>query len=214
MVFDPFGDYKTRGYLRNVLGSKDTGELRQIEHGCFIANAESAAQTLRGHPKLSYAAILQVHRTLFQDLYPWAGTDRTITAPGLEISRGGVRGIFALPSDIQRAAEHGLLRGSDVGTIRHVPGEIMGLLKFAHPFLDGNGRALMLVHDELCRRAGFHIEWGLTSQKEYLKALTLELHDPKGKHLDTYLMPYKKQGGLDLERSVASLKALPGLNTG
>ena len=44
------------------------------------------------------------------------------------------------------------------------PGEIMGYLAYAHPFLDGNGRTIMVVHAVLAQRAGFSIDWAATKK--------------------------------------------------
>jgi Response regulator receiver domain len=70
------------------------------------------------------------------------------------------------------------------------PGEIMGCLAYAHPFLDGNGRAIMVVHAILAQRAGISIDWAATGKAEYLSALTKELDDPGKGHLDAYLKPF------------------------
>ena len=47
-------------------------------------------------------------------------------------------------------------------------GEVMGYLAYGHPFLDGNGRAIMVVHAELAQRAGFSIDWAATGKAAYL----------------------------------------------
>jgi cell filamentation protein len=44
------------------------------------------------------------------------------------------------------------------------PGQIMGYLAYAHPFLDGNGRAIMTVHSVMAQRAGFGIDWSSTKK--------------------------------------------------
>lgn len=71
------------------------------------------------------------------------------------------------------------------------PGEVMGLFAFGHPFLDGNGRTMLLVHMELCHRAGFSIAWGRTDKTEYLAALTQEIERPAAGALDAYLLQFK-----------------------
>lgn len=40
-------------------------------------------------------------------------------------------------------------RGQDSPFMREQPGEVMALLAHAHPFLDGNGRTIMVLHAEL-----------------------------------------------------------------
>jgi fido (protein-threonine AMPylation protein) len=32
------------------------------------------------------------------------------------------------------------------------PSKVMGLFAYGHPFLDGNGRTMLIIHSELCRR--------------------------------------------------------------
>lgn len=58
---------------------------------------------------------------------------------------------------------------------------------FGHPFLDGNGRTIMVVHAELAERTGFSVEWTATSKTAYLDALTQEIAQPRDRHLDVYL---------------------------
>jgi fido (protein-threonine AMPylation protein) len=58
------------------------------------------------------------------------------------------------------------------------PGEIMGYLAYGHPFLDGNGRTIMVLHCVLAQRAGFSIDWATTSKNDYLAALTKNLKTP------------------------------------
>jgi len=99
---------------------------------------------LAGHAKLDYEAILQTHKILFSSVYPWAGLDRTQTAPNLTISKGNV--IFANPPDIRRAVEYGLQLGQVRASMIERPGAVMGYLAYGHPFLDGNGRTIMTIH--------------------------------------------------------------------
>src|SRR5690606_35632373 len=120
--------------------------------------------------------------------YPWAGQDRSQNARDLHVTKGTVEFMFA--SHVGRGVDYALGQGNDVATMREKPGEVMGNLAYAHPFLDGNGRTIMTVHTELCRRAGIHIDWSQTNKTDYLNALTRELEAPGKGHLDAYLKPY------------------------
>ena len=66
----------------------------------------------------------------------------------------------------------------------------MGYLAYGHPFLDGNGRTIMVVHTELAQRAGISIDWAATSKTAYLTALTKEIEKPGAGLLDAYLKPF------------------------
>ncbi|MGB3122831.1 MAG: cell filamentation protein Fic, partial [Pseudomonas sp.] len=58
------------------------------------------------------------------------------------------------------------------------------------PFLDGNGRTILLVFMELCYRARFAIEWSRTHKDDYLRALSEEIRAPFKEHLNNYLKPF------------------------
>ena len=118
--------------------------------------------------------------------------------------------LFAHPEDIRKAIDYALQKGQDKAFMRRKPGEVMGYLAHGHPFLDGNGRTIMLVHAELARRAGFGIDWASTGKDDYLTALTAELEDPSKGKLDQYLKPFIRD---DATGSVAdAIKAAPGLD--
>lgn len=194
MSFDPFGDFDTAGYLRNHFRLTDLNTVKRLEHSSFEANIEQALAYLAQCDIVDYTSILDVHRMLFQEIYPWAGQDRVQVTPDLRISKGreGEPGytVFADAEDIVRAAEYGLSSASKHTSFRTRPGEVMGLLALAHPFLDGNGRTILLIFTELCYRAGFSIDWSQTSKESYLAALTAEILDPAQRPLDAYLTPY------------------------
>ncbi len=187
-MFDPFKDFDTAGYLRNFDGEKNLDIVKVVEHELFRANLPDAVDYLSHAKAITYQDFLHVHRLLFQGFYPWAGQDRATTAPESAIHKG--QALFAHPSDAARAVNEGLRLGLDAKKMRQRPGEVMGLFAFSHPFLDGNGRAMLLVHAELCQRAGFSIDWLRTHKNDYLLALTQEIALPGKGILDSYLLPF------------------------
>jgi cell filamentation protein len=188
VTFDPFGDFETRGYLRNFEKECDLAIVKRLEHVSFLTAIDDAFAALAKREVLNYEDVLQTHKTLFDAVYPWAGQDRTRTAPLLTIRKGPV--IFANPPDIRRAVEFGLGSGQDKEIMIARPGEVMGYLAFGHPFLDGNGRTIMTVHSIMAQRAGFSIDWSATNKTAYLHALTGELEHPGMDILDNYLKPF------------------------
>lgn len=90
MTFDPFGDFETRGYLRNLAEEKDPTIVRRLEHTSFTTGIDDAFAALQKKKVLTHADVLSTHKTLFEAMYPWAGQDRTTTAPNIAVSRGGV----------------------------------------------------------------------------------------------------------------------------
>jgi cell filamentation protein len=178
MIFDPFGDFESRGYLRNKAGHKELGAVKEDEHGAFLENLPSAVEHLSKPDRLTYEDVLDTHKILFGDAYPWAGQDRQATAPHIAIAKGNRTDLFAHPRFAQDAIHYALRLGHDQAFMAARPGEVMGYLAHGHPFLDGNGRTLMVVHIELAHRAGISIDWSRTEKVAYLEALTRELDRP------------------------------------
>ena len=213
--FDPFGDGETAGYLRNIDQEKDRNLVKTAEHTAFALNLESALQYLTKSRDISYKSFLAVHKILFSDFYPWAGTDRSVTLTGVEKeTRSGKRIPFCHPAHCELAVNEGLRLASEKGLFKKKAGTVMGCFANGHPFLDGNGRTILLVHMELCYRAGFSIAWPDTDKDEYLSALTKELETPYKGILDNYLSQFIVPR---LERNswgkqILSIKGLDGLD--
>ena len=210
-MFDPFNDFDTEGYLRNVRKDKDARDIKRFEHDLFEANIDAAFAHLASSEKLTYKDFLAVHRILFADYYPWAGQDRLMTLPNSAVKKGDV--LFSHPQSSRLAVEHGLSLGQDAASMAQKPGEIMGLFAYGHPFLDGNGRTMLPVHIELRHRAGFSIAWQKTNKVDYLGALSKEIETPGQGFLDAYLLQFK---GPVLDRSawgadILGMKGLDGL---
>lgn len=70
---------------------------------------------------------------------------------------------------------------------------------------------MLLVHSELCHRAGISINWTGSRKADYLEALTQELLRPNDQPLDAYLRPLL--GDAPAKRTLLEqLVALPGLD--
>lgn len=208
-MFDPFKDFESKGYLRNVVGEKDLNLVKQLEHDLFTANLADAMGYLTKKRTITYDDFLQVHRLLFGDFYPWAGSDRMNTSPDLAISKAGI--CFCLPYEARRAVEEGLRLGQDKTSLRKSPGVVMGFFAYGHPFLDGNGRTMLVVHSVLCHRAGFSINWGKTDKSAYLSALSKEIETPDEGMLDDYLKNFIEPP-LEPGQWEAAIQSVRGLN--
>jgi cell filamentation protein len=209
VTFDPFGDFASQGYLRNLAKEKDPDIVRRLEHAAFTTGIDAALERLSTIKRLSYPDVLETHRILFDAVYPWTGQDRRITAPDLAISKGPV--LFAHPDHVQRAIDYALTHGQNKEFMREKPGVVMGYLAYGHPFLDGNGRTIMVLHGVMARRAGISIDWAATDKAGYLSALTKELDDPDKDHLDAYLKPFVR-GAVGKDRLAIEIALAPGLD--
>lgn len=208
-MFDPFGDYASAGYLRNFDREKNLSIVKIAEHELFRAQLPVALEYLAGRKRIEYADFLEVHRLLFEGLYPWAGKDRAEVLPDKAVKKGSL--YFCHPQSCERAVMEGLSVAQDKNEMAARPGFVMGMFAFGHPFLDGNGRTMLLVHAELCFRAGMSVNWLLTSKQPYLDALTLEIEAPNKGHLDQYLRSFITPQ-IPRENWLKSVSSLPGLD--
>jgi len=166
-VFNPFGDFEVRGYLRNRFRVRSPDEIKLLEHANFRANLRTALEYLEQvEGPIAYCDVLGVHRILFEDLYPWAGKDRYQLGVADLVNKGSIQ--FEGAGKIAMAMRHALEHGGEPVKLRAAPGYALGMMAWAHPFLDGNGRTMLLVHTEMCRRAGFSIDWSTASMEGYL----------------------------------------------
>ncbi|MEJ6080795.1 Fic family protein [Vibrio sp. 1-Bac 57] len=209
-MFDPFDTFESKGYLENVEAEKDLDVVKEIEHSLFMSNLDIALSYLSQKHTIQYNDFLEVHRILFSDYYPWAGKDRFELTPNLSISKAST--CFSVPTEIQRTINYALDLIKQNDYLIDNPGEIMGLFAYAHPFLDGNGRTILLIHTELCHRAGFRIVWEQTSKFDYLTALSVEIAEPRKKELNRYLKPFiNNASGRDVTaRLINSIEGLDG----
>lgn len=213
MPFDPFGDFHTAGYLRNIEAEKDLALVKAQEKVFFEAHLEEALAFLhRIRGPVTYVHFRKVHEMLFAEFYPWAGQDREHLGVATQVNKGGVVD-FERADRIAQAIQWGLEMGNSTTQMQQKPGAVMGAFAWAHPFLDGNGRTMMLVHTELCRRARIWVDWSATNKEAYLDALARELKNPDGGHLDAYLGQFVRKAGRsdDLATQLRELSGLDGL---
>jgi cell filamentation protein len=212
VTFDPFGDFETRGYLRNIEQEKDLAIVQRLQHASFTTGIDDAFAALAKKNPLTYDDVLGAHKILFEALYPWAGQDRSTTAPDLAIRRGEV--LFEDPKLIRSAVDYALKLGNDPAQMREKAGTVMGYLAHGHPFLDGNGRTIMTVHCVLAQRAGLSIDWAAIDKNAYLTALTKELDDPRKGTLNEFLKPHIRAAVSDLSQHIVTAKGLDGSGAG
>ena len=141
--------------LINKSGIKD-----QLELDAFEAERASrrAAEPLPPG-QLSYTHYRSIHRHLFQDVYAWAGTVRTV-----RMSRKG--NPLCPPEDIEREmkrlfaalASARFFRGSQPGWFAVQTAHFLTELNSIHPFRAGNGWTQLSFLAPLAARAGFALE--------------------------------------------------------
>lgn len=167
-MHDPYID-PASGCLRNRLGITDRVELQNAERSASLLREQSIR--MHGLPGDCDLPHLQAfHRTIFQDVYPWAGEIRTC-----ELQRTHP---FCRPAYIAEqstrlltnlaAEDHlrGLERADFVDRLTHYFSELNAI----HPFREGNGRTQRIFFEQLARDAGYALHWSNTTELENVEA--------------------------------------------
>ena len=163
------------GVLRNKLGITDAALLQQAET-TFVAlrQAELARQPPGDQFDLDH--LCAIHRTLFQDVYEWAGEIRQV-----DISKG--TSLFAHFSYIAANAQTLFASLAGEQALRGLPPDqfasraayFLGELNVLHPFREGNGRTQRIFFTQLAAQAGYALDWSLISAQQMIDASILSL---------------------------------------
>lgn len=164
---DPYC-YPGSGVLRNRLGLMDEQGLHDAERTL----SEIAANNIDFNvPPYDLRYLKRVHRTLFADLYDWAGELRSV-----DISKGGTHfcNVSRIEAESAKLFERlaaancyeGLARQQLVAAV----GELYGDLNMIHPFREGNGRAQRILFEHIVINAGYEISWWPVEEGEWIQA--------------------------------------------
>ena len=167
MADDPY-TYPGTDTLRNKLGITDDKTLTEAERRLTLARGAEAARLTFSPDAEGYRAL---HRHLFQDLYEWAGQDRTVN-----IAKGGSR--FAAVPYIARemdklfadmSAKNGF-RGLPRGEFFDRLGNHINEMNAVHPFREGNGRTMRHHAAQIARDAGHSIRIASIDKTAWMEA--------------------------------------------
>ena len=157
--------------LKNKAGISDQDLLDQYEADfTAVRLLELAKNPVEGRFDLDH--LCQIHRYLFQDIYEWAGSIRTV-----DIVRGDSR--FCNVRHIQTYSDtvFSSLRDEDylkalskkqfAARAAHYFSEINAI----HPFREGNGRVQRVFMSQLAENAGFSVSYAALGRTEMYSAM-------------------------------------------
>lgn len=157
----PNEDKNKLPYLDNKLNIIDEKECEFIDRKLSSRRALELLESkkLQTMP-LNAKTLCYIHKTLFQDIYPWAGTFRSCnitkgnnTFFNIDFLKFGIEEFFNnLNKD--NFLEN-LTRTEFVELFSYYSNE----MNFLHPFREGNGRTKKIFLTELARRAGYIIDY-------------------------------------------------------
>lgn len=150
--------------LENKLGITNPTELNQREERLSKQKAVLLFQSgeLYRLPLGTFKSLAYIHQTLFEDIYAFAGQLRTVN-----VAKGNFR--FAPVMYLQQAL------GAIDAMPHHDFDTIMAKyveMNVAHPFREGNGRAMRLWLDAMLKQAlAKAVNWHAVGKEAYLSAM-------------------------------------------
>lgn len=150
--------------LGNKLGITDSAVLAREEERISKKKAvwlfESG--TLDALPVGTFAALQEIHRHLFADLYPFAGKIRTVN-----LAKGNFR--FAPLLYLEAALDS--IDRMPQSTFDQIVEKYVEM-NVAHPFREGNGRSTRIWLDLMLKRGiGQVVDWSRVDKEDYLLAM-------------------------------------------
>jgi cell filamentation protein len=164
---DPY-TYPGTDTLRNRLGITDDAALTKAEQRFTAVRGAEAARLPFAPTADGYRAL---HKHLFQDLYDWAGQDRTVN-----IAKGGSS--FAHVPYIERELDKLFTDVATKNAFRGLPrdeffdrlGNHINEINAIHPFREGNGRTMRHHAAQLARDAGHPIRIASIDKTAWMEA--------------------------------------------
>ena len=150
--------------LANKLHLTDAAELARVEEKISKQKAiglweSGELDCLRAG---TFAALAQIHRTLFEDIYDFAGKMRTVN-----LAKGNFR--FAPLMYLQAALTN--IEQMPQSTFDEIVEKYVEM-NIAHPFREGNGRSTRIWLDCLLKKEIHQIiDWSLVDKTDYLLAM-------------------------------------------
>lgn len=161
--------YPETDILINKLNIHDDSILQEAERELTSRRLVQLAD----HPingRFDYSHLKRIHRFIFQDVYAWAGQERTVDIAKTNMFCN-VKFIDTQAEEIfgrlkQEKLLKGLEREAFIERVSYFFGEINAL----HPFREGNGRTQREFIRELAIRAGYDIDYSTISEQEMILA--------------------------------------------
>ena len=163
--------------LENKLGITDSTELAREEER--ISKKKAAQLYDSGYLDTlspgTYAALAEIHRYLFEDIYDFAGKLRQVN-----LAKGSFR--FAPLMYLDASLKN--IEKMPQSTFDEIVEKYVEM-NIAHPFREGNGRSMRIWLDLIFKKElGMVVDWSLVDKEDYLLAMERSpIRDIEIKHL-------------------------------
>ncbi|MBA4688589.1 MAG: Fic family protein [Candidatus Galacturonibacter soehngenii] len=202
MVKDPY-TYEN-GVLINKLGIKDEVRLKRAEADITFSKLLTAYTT-----DFSYDGLMNLHKHILGDIYPFAGEIRTIPIVKSEAILGGDTVRYSFPNEIKSQGEAAIkeLNNKDwsklnIDETAKEFSKLTAKLWQVHPFREGNTRTIITFVSEFAKTHGFELDINLLRQNSgYVRNALVKASD--GQYAETgYLEKIIKDSIITCENSI------------
>lgn len=154
--------------LQNLLDIRDAELLEEVELALFLTRAAEPIPP----GAFDVEHLMEVHRFLFQDVYPWAGQLRTIRI-------GKQNNWFCYPEYIASELARAFAELGDPQALGRMPprafsshvAHFMAELNAVHPFREGNGRTHLTFLVMLAEHAGHGFDASKLERGRVMRAM-------------------------------------------
>lgn len=150
--------------ITNRLGFTDSPTLAREEERISKKAATTLFEEnlLNDMPSGTWTTLQKIHTILFQDIYDFAGTLRTVNI---------VKGNFRFVPVMYLAEAVRTIENMPQSTFEEIVEKYVEM-NVAHPFREGNGRSMRLWLDHmLCTELQKTIDWSQVDKEQYLSAM-------------------------------------------
>lgn len=156
--------YPGTDVLQNKLDIRDGAKATTTEYSFAMARqAELRSMPAKG--PLNFDRLKEIHRHLFQDMYEWAGQERSLNFAKRNPSTGYVNRFTPIDKIPEKAkeldaylAQRNFLKGLEKPEFIRELTEVYAQLNELHPFREGNGRSTRVFLTEVAEQAGYQID--------------------------------------------------------
>ncbi|MGP4038571.1 Fic/DOC family protein [Gracilibacillus sp. D59] len=160
----------------NLLGAETYEELKEAEAFAFAVRAAELERTQNRIKSFKESDFQELHRYLFQDIYPFAGQYRNV-----QLSKGNTRFCQAQFISSYAAQLFEELNNESGWENKDKAAERLAYFKselnLLHPFREGNGRTIRIFLHAYAMTMGYKWEYEKIDREAYLNAMIASVTD-------------------------------------
>lgn len=166
--------YPYTGVLVNKLGITQADDLDFMEKE-IVAPKLLKLQLYPVRGSLDDKHLKKIHRYLFEDLYGFAGTYRTV-----DIAKGNTRfaNAYFISDNVKELTKSiKQMKATDRDIFSKEIADFFAYLNHIHPFREGNGRTSREFTRQIGLNFGYELDWTKIDRDAYMNASIKSIHD-------------------------------------